>query len=130
MKTKRAHKALILDDDEHVRALLARFLARRRWEAVLVDNGFAALDVFRPGTFDLVLVDVDLGGGSDGVATLLRLLALDRDQYAVMMSGNPQNLGQVEEIGLSMIDKPFNLHDIGVLLLRAEARGRRMRDSL
>jgi DNA-binding response OmpR family regulator len=130
MENRRTYKALILDDDLTVQALLARFLASRHWECVLVDNGRAALGLFRPGEFDLVLADVDLGSGLDGITTVMHLLAFDRDLYAVLMSGDPRNLDEAEEIGLSTIDKPFDLCDIGVLLLRAEVRRRRMRNPL
>jgi DNA-binding NtrC family response regulator len=125
MEKKRTHIALVADDDPGVRVLLARFLDRRGWECVLVDSGRTALASFRPDEFDLVLADIDLGCEPDGIAAVLRLLELDRDQYAVLMSGDPQRLHEAEEIGLNVIEKPFDLHDIGALLLRAEVRRRR-----
>ena len=51
-------KILIVEDEPDIQELLNAYLRDAGYETVLAGDGVEALDAFRRGTFDLVLLDV------------------------------------------------------------------------
>jgi diguanylate cyclase (GGDEF)-like protein len=66
------HRLLIVDDVSDNRTLLTRRFARRGFEVVEADSGFAAIELIDKEPFDLVLLDVMMPG-IDGIETLRRI---------------------------------------------------------
>jgi DNA-binding response OmpR family regulator len=65
---------LIVDDEEAVRDVLSRRLARKGYRVATCPDGHRALDMIREGQFDLVLLDVMMPG-IDGFQLLEALRA-------------------------------------------------------
>ena len=66
-------RILVVDDDTRLCDVLAEFLTRDGYEAIVAYDGRAALDRLRAGGVDLVIADInmpELGGAS--LVTLLR----------------------------------------------------------
>src|SRR5688572_18915400 len=53
-------KILVLDDDRSVRGSLVKVLEMEEYEVLQPSNGSAAIEMFRSGPIDLVVLDVDL----------------------------------------------------------------------
>ncbi|MEA2317743.1 MAG: two-component system, OmpR family, response regulator RegX3 [Solirubrobacteraceae bacterium] len=87
---------LVVDDESELREQLRRLFARDGHRVVTVDSGRAAIDRATTGHFDIVLLDVVLGGGSDGyevcrtlrerrnVTPIIMLTALDSEADVVL----------------------------------------------
>jgi DNA-binding response OmpR family regulator len=87
---------LVVDDESELREQLRRLFARDGHRVVAVDSGRAAIDRATTGRFDIVLLDVVLGGGSDGyevcrilrerrnVTPIIMLTALDSEADVVL----------------------------------------------
>ena len=115
-------RALIVDDDESISRMLSRCLSQWRWTSDEAPRVSAALDLFRQGSYDLLLCDVDLPDG-DGITLSRALLKVKPSLTVVIISGNSKNLGRAREVGLAAcLRKPFSLDDLRALidLKRAE----------
>ncbi|MGQ9682469.1 MAG: HD domain-containing phosphohydrolase [Anaerolineae bacterium] len=65
---------LIVDDEEDIRQLLFRVLSRAGYRATVAKDAHAALDLLQHQAFDLLITDLRMPGGLDGL-DLLRLVA-------------------------------------------------------
>jgi DNA-binding response OmpR family regulator len=121
-------RALVVEDERHIRDLVALHLELDGWKAVTVGDGEAALRLAREQPFDLVVLDVMLPG-LDGL-TVLR--ALRRDGLAVetpvlLLTARREETDKV--LGLETgaddyLTKPFGVRE---LVARARALTRRSR---
>ncbi len=87
---------LIVDDESELRAALTRMFSRQGHHVLAVADGRSAIDRASTGHFDVVLLDVALGGGPDGyevcrelrerrnVVPIIMLTALDSEADAVL----------------------------------------------
>jgi CheY-like chemotaxis protein len=110
-------RILIVEDDADVRRCIARFVYRLGGEAVTVASGPDAFQSFRPRQFDVVLTDVDLKEGMDGIAVAKELLAQEPGLRVVVMSGNPKNEALAQNAGLrDFLAKPFHFSALALAL--------------
>ncbi len=117
-------RILIVEDEEHIADGLQLNLTSQGYETVVAGDGQAALELWKNGNFDLILLDIMLPG-KDGLEVcrtirkeagripILFLTARDRDsdRVAGLLAG-----------GDDYLTKPFNLQE---LLLRVAAIFRR-----
>jgi CheY-like chemotaxis protein len=68
-------RVLVVEDDADLREVMAGALAGDGHQVVEAADGRAALDALAAQSFDLVLLDVGLGPGPDGVEVCRRLRA-------------------------------------------------------
>lgn len=103
-------RVLVVDDEEPIRRLIARYGAEQRWQVVAAENPQHALTVFSPRNFQAAFIDVNMGDGIDGIELAVKLLDLDPDLRIMMMSGDAANNSRIEAAGLGpMLAKPFEL---------------------
>lgn len=103
-------RVLVVDDDEGIRRLLARYGAGQHWQVVTASNPQEALAAFIPGHFQMAFLDVDMGDDVDGIGLARKLRDLDPSLRVVMMSGDPANNSRIEAAKLGpMLAKPFEL---------------------
>jgi DNA-binding NarL/FixJ family response regulator len=76
-------RCLVIDDDEHDRALVARMVQRAGHEPACVDTPEGGLEMARTERFDVALVDLSMPG-TDGVAAL-RLLRLAHPELPLLV---------------------------------------------
>jgi two-component system cell cycle response regulator DivK len=69
-------KLLIVEDNHHNRDMLGRRLQNRGYTLSYAETGEAALDVVSRERPDLILMDIGLGEGIDGLETTRRLKAM------------------------------------------------------
>lgn len=66
-------KILIVDDEQDIREALGRKLKREMFEVVLASDGIEALKQFHAERPDLVILDIVMPGGLDGLTTCRRI---------------------------------------------------------
>ncbi len=86
-----ADKVLIVDDDESICKLLQKVMGINDLEAECVNSGEAALEILKEKTFDIILLDVNLGDmegfdvikklRSDGVNTPIMIVSGRNEDY-------------------------------------------------
>src|SRR5271163_254532 len=91
-------KILIVDDESHVTEPFGRMLERRLAAKVTAaDNGRNAIDLVKKIPYDLVLLDLAIGG-VDGWHVIEEIRNFDSNVKIVVVTGKPQFSPEEQEI--------------------------------
>ena len=124
-------RILVVDDDIHICRLLSRILLTEGYFVETVANGQAMWRALRTRTFDLILLDLRLPGGEDGL-TLARRLRTESDMPLIMLTGKGEPVDKVVglEIGADdYVTKPFDRHEL-IARIRSILRRSRSRNEM
>jgi CheY-like chemotaxis protein len=110
-------KILVMDDDEMVRTLAARMIAKLGYGVEFAVNGEEALAKYAQAreagrAYDVVILDLTIKGGMGGKETIARLVALDPGVRAMVSSGysDDQVMANFREHGFqAALAKPFTM---------------------
>jgi DNA-binding NtrC family response regulator len=113
-------RILVIDDDHAVLATIEILLARHAHEVVVSDDGRKGIDLFRTGSFDLLIVDIFMPA-MDGLETMKLVHRYRPEVPIIVISGNeprlvsesaPNFLRMATKLGaVSSIQKPFRSSD-------------------
>jgi len=107
---------LVVDDVAEQREIASKMLTRLGYLVTSVSNGEAAIDYMKNNAVNLVVLDMIMDPGIDGLETYKRILDLHPEQKAVITSGFSET-GQVKEaqrLGVgAYIKKPYTLKKLG-----------------
>lgn len=112
----RGERILVVDDVEEQRQIASSILSELGYRVVLAASGEEAADLARTERFDLLLLDMILGPGMDGLDTYKRWLALHPGQKAVITSGfsETERIAEALRIGVGRyIKKPYTIAKLG-----------------
>ncbi len=119
-------KILLMDDDEVLRKLTRRKLARMGFAIETAQEGDeavalyqAALDAGRP--YDIVILDLVIPEGLDGKETIARLLQIDPGVRAIVSSGfvnDPAMSAFWEDGFIEMLPKPYKTNELEAVIRR------------
>jgi two-component system response regulator (stage 0 sporulation protein F) len=113
-------KLLIVDDEIDVREFAKNFFKRRKIDVQTASNGedaLARLDSFAP---DLIILDVRMGGGMDGIEVLKRIRESGKKTEVIMVSGvnETEVIEKANDLGvLGYIHKPLILEELEKVVL-------------
>jgi len=95
-------KMLVVDDEGAMRELLRKALTLKGHQVVTVPNAEQSLELIFKEPFDLVLLDIDLGGES-GISILKRIREIQKKLPVVIYSGSltPARESEVRAAGAS-----------------------------
>lgn len=100
-------RILFIEDDPDALQVTTDLLELMDWEVCAVKSAEAALPLFASQTFDILLTDINLPGGMDGLALAYQL----RRQYPtlklIFASGDGRVGGEVRKLGGTFLIKPF-----------------------
>ena len=120
MSRPTGQKVLVVDDEPKVCQLLSEFLARQGYEVFVAHQGDAAISRAQAVHPDVILLDVLLGGGLDGVQTYHRLKGKSSTRHipVIFVTGAaPGGSVTTQQLPLgeqcAVVGKPFQL---GILL--------------
>lgn len=102
-------KILIAEDDELVRRYLMQLLEKNSWSATAVQSGSDAFASIRTTRFDVVLCDLHLGAGLNGIEVLHRTVTANIHIPFVILTayGTVDRCRQAFELGASnFLEKP------------------------
>ncbi|MBU8813711.1 response regulator transcription factor [Mycolicibacterium goodii] len=125
----KGYRALVVDDELPLAEVVASYLEREQFEAVVADNGVDAIAVARDLDPDVVILDIGLPG-IDGLE-VCRQLRTFSDAYVVMLTARDTEIDTV--LGLTVgaddyITKPFSPREL-VARIRAMLRRPRVLQS-
>ena len=113
---------LIIDDASEQRALTARMMQRLGYEVQTAASGEDAVELIKNGTYDLLILDMIMPPGMDGLETYRQIIDIVPNQRAIIASGyaETERVHETQRIGAGgYVKKPFTLEKIG-LAVRAE----------
>lgn len=124
-----ADTVLIVDDDEATADMLYRGIKSSGMEARTVSSGEAALTALEEAHYDLILLDVNMGG-MDGFEVVQRIRRRGRKTPIILVSGRREDCDALYGLDIGADDyvtKPFNPVTLGA---KAKALIRRSRGHL
>ncbi len=113
-------RVLLVEDNRNLRLTTARMLEHLGYTVTSVDNGPAALEVFRRSPPpDVTILDVGLPGMS-GREVLDAARTLVPDARIVLCSGAPEDLAAAADAGgpLEQLVKPYDIESLSAVLKR------------
>jgi DNA-binding NtrC family response regulator len=113
---------LVVDDMDDQRKLAASILTSLGYHVSTATNGEQAFELVRDHIFDLVLLDMIMDQGIDGLETFRRMRDLRPEQRAVIASGFAENHRVAQAISLGahgFLQKPYSLQRIAVSIREA-----------
>lgn len=122
----RGYRALVVDDEVPLAEVVASYLEREHFEAIVANNGVDAIAVARELDPDVVILDLGLPG-IDGLE-VCRQLRTFSDAYVVMLTARDTEMDTV--LGLTVgaddyVTKPFSPREL-VARIRAMLRRPRL----
>ena len=113
---------LVVDDVPEQRDIASAILQRLGYRVVTVPSGETAVDYIRGHAVDLVVLDMIMDPGIDGLETYRRMSALDPDLKAIIASGfsETERVKSLQRLGVRQyLKKPYTLENIGRAIKRA-----------
>ncbi len=118
-------KILIVDDVADQRQIAKILLERLGYEALSVDSGEAAILYLESNQADLLLLDMIMDPGIDGLETFRQIRQLKPKQKAIITSGFSQNdrVQKMLVLGAGQyIKKPYTIEKIGLAVQKELSR--------
>lgn len=107
---------LIVDDIEEQRELAGKMLTRLNYNVMSVSSGEEAVEYLRHNACDLVVLDMIMDPGIDGLETYSRILEIRPHQKAIIVSGfsETERVNNARELGAgAYVKKPYVLEKLG-----------------
>lgn len=106
---------LVVDDDESQRVIADRMLSKLGYNIQLASSGEAAVELMRSETVDLVILDMIMGEGMDGLETYRKIIDRRPGQKAIITSGFSESdrVKEAQRLGAGCyIKKPFQMKQL------------------
>ncbi len=116
---------LIVDDVEEQRIILSRILDKLGYRVIAVSGGEEAIEYMKSSSADLIVLDMIMEPGINGLETYKQILEIHPGQKAVIASGfsETEHVRETLRLGASAyIKKPYSLEKIGRAIKDALAR--------
>jgi two-component system cell cycle sensor histidine kinase/response regulator CckA len=107
---------LVVDDVEEQRILLSRILTKLDYKVAIVSSGEEAVNYMQNNSADLLVLDMIMDPGIDGLETYKRILKLYPNQKAIITTGFSETELVKETLRLgagAYIQKPYGIEKIG-----------------
>ena len=106
-------RILLAEDDESMRAYLARALERSGYDVTAVDRGTAALPLLRSEPFDLLLTDIVMPE-MDGIELAQKAASIAPEMRVMFITGFAAVALKAGKAAPSakILSKPFHLRDL------------------
>lgn len=118
----RGESILVADDVREQREIASIILEKLSYSVASVSSGEDAVDYMKSNSADLLVLDMIMDPGIDGLETYKRILKLNAYQRAILVSGysETERVREAQALGAgAYVKKPYSLEKIG-LAVRTE----------
>lgn len=115
--TGNREKILIVDDETEPREIAGEYLTKLNYRIDMVSSGEAAVKLYKRKRHDLVILDMLLENGIDGLDTFKRLCKIDSNVRAIIVSGfsETERVKDAQKLGAGdYIKKPYSFRELGL----------------
>ena len=108
-------KILVVDDETDFLETIVARLEKRKLDATGVVSGEAAIELLKNELFDVILLDVKMPGGIDGIEALREIKKIQPLAEVVMLTGHASLETSIEGMKLGAFDyllKPMKLENL------------------
>ena len=112
-------RVLIVDDEKDFMETLVNRLNKRNIDATGVLSGEEALEVMKKKLFDVVILDIKMPGGMDGIEALREMKKIQPLAEVILLTGHASVETSIEGMKLGAFDyllKPIKLEELLVKL--------------
>jgi two-component system, cell cycle sensor histidine kinase and response regulator CckA len=116
---------LVVDDTAEQRDITRNMLVKLGYTVHTAANGEEAVAMIRKRPVDLVILDMIMPGGHDGLETYMEILLIAPGQKAIIASGfsESERVQEAQRLGAGrLVQKPFTMEQIG-MAVRKELDG-------
>ena len=106
-----------MDDVPEQRDIASAILKRLGYTVVATSSGEAAVDYLKTHSVDIMVLDMIMPPGIDGLETYRRVSAFKPGQKAVIASGfsESERVKALQRLGVrEYLKKPYTIHSIGM----------------
>jgi DNA-binding NtrC family response regulator len=106
---------LVVDDEEDFVETLVNRLNKRKVPATGVLSGEEAIDLMKKREFDVVILDIKMPGGMDGIETLREIKKIQPLAEVLLLTGHASVETSIEGMKLGAFDyvlKPIKLEEL------------------
>jgi CheY-like chemotaxis protein len=110
---------LVIDDVREQREIALNILTKLNYSVTSVSSGEEAVEFLRNDSVDLILLDMIMDNGIDGLETYKRILQFRPDQKAIVVSGfsETDRVKETQKLGAGeYIKKPYTMETIGIAI--------------
>jgi two-component system cell cycle sensor histidine kinase/response regulator CckA len=107
---------LVVDDMEDQREIASEMLQKLGYSVVSVSSGEEAVDYMKNHSADLLVLDMIMDPGIDGLDTYKKILEIHPNQKAIITSGysESERVKEAQKLGAtSYVKKPYLLEKMG-----------------
>jgi CheY-like chemotaxis protein len=107
----------VVDDRKEQREIASKMLSELGYFVETVSSGEEAIDYLRKDNADLIVLDMIMPPGIDGLETYKRVLEIHPDQKAIIASGfsETSRVKKAQRLGAGKyVKKPYTLEKIGL----------------
>lgn len=118
---------LVVDDEQNQRDIACEMLTALGYNAAKVHSGEAAVEKIKKNRFDLIVLDMIMPNGMNGLETYQRILKVFPDQKAIIASGFSINedVKAAQKSGAGQfVKKPYTIEELG-MAVKNELTGKR-----
>ena len=114
-----APRVLVIDDERYVRGLLSELLTVWGYENDVAASGAEGLALFKEKSYDLVLTDYLMAGGS-GLDLVENVRTRDSDVGVIMLTASGAELDtHVRRLGFTLLRKPVRIDRLELAIRQA-----------
>lgn len=115
----RGESVLVVDDIKEQREIATAMLKRLGYQVNVVSGGEAAIAYLRQTNVDIVLLDMIMTPGIDGLETYRQIIEIVPDQKVIIVSGFSENdkVREAQQLGAGpYVKKPYGIKEIASVL--------------
>jgi DNA-binding NtrC family response regulator len=108
-------RVLVVDDEVDFLETVVNRLKKRKFEAEGVTSGEAALELMKAKPFDVVVLDVKMPGGMDGIETFREMRKIQPHAEVILLTGHASVETSIEGMKLGAFDyllKPVKFEEL------------------
>jgi DNA-binding NtrC family response regulator len=108
-------RALVVDDEQDFLETLVNRLGKRSIDSTGVKSGEEAIEVMKKKLFDVVILDIKMPGGMDGIETLREMKKIQPLAEVILLTGHASVETSIEGMKLGAFDyliKPIKLEEL------------------
>jgi len=113
---------LVVDDVEEQRLIASELLRELNYSVTAVSSGEQAVEYMKDHSVDILVLDMIMDPGIDGLETYKRIVELHPQQNAIIASGYTQtaHVKEAQKLGAGKyVKKPYSIENIGMAIKAA-----------
>ncbi len=110
-------RILVIDDESEPREIASEYLTKLNYKVDSVSSGEEAIKQFKRNKYDLIILDMLLGAGIDGLDTFSLLSKNYPEIKAIIVSGfsETERVKEAQRLGAGeYIKKPYSFKELGI----------------